>query len=60
MLFNDLYVGVPPGQSYPDYTEIFRFIVPLNAKDFHLESSMKITLESDLNKDIDDASRIYN
>lgn len=59
MLFNDLYVGVPPGQAYPDYTEIFRFRVPLNDKDFHLESPMKITLVSDMNKDIEDASRIY-
>ena len=59
MLFNDLYVGVPPGQPYPDYTEIFRFRTPLNAKDFQFDSPMKITMESSLDKDISDASHIY-
>lgn len=60
MLFNDLYVGVPPGQNYPDYTEIFRFRSRLDEKDIAFESPLYIQLESDLEKGVDDASRIYN
>lgn len=60
MLFNDLYVGVPPGQPYPDYTEILRFNSPLNGKDFSFDSPMMVSVESDLEKDSLNASRIYN
>lgn len=59
MLFIDLYVGVPPGLPYPDYVEILRFESRMDSKDFYAESEMYIQLESDMDKEIESASRIY-
>jgi hypothetical protein len=60
MLFNDLYVGVPPGQPYPDLTEIIRLTCRLTDKTIELDCPIGLDLESDMNKEIDIASRIYS
>lgn len=60
MLFSDLYIGVPPGQKYPDFTEIIYLNSSLASKDMSLDGSMKVELNSTVNKEINLDGRIYN
>lgn len=60
MLFNDLYIGVPPGTMYPDLTEIIRLRSRLDEKTVELDSQIGVQLTSDLNKRIRLNARIYS
>lgn len=52
MLFNDLYIGTPPGSTYPDFVEILNFSSNISDKDIDLESSMLLDLESNVDNEV--------